>query len=254
LQISCLTIKNFRGIKNATIHSPQHAVLIGDNNTGKTTILEAIDLVLGPDRLNRTPPIDEHDFYQGKYRAAPPLPPAPTIPPPPPSANASLPAAPPALAIPADPPKIEIEVTISHLTPEQKAKFVDYVEFWDSGNCTLYQTAHPAGVDAPTITEALRVTFIGCYDAEEDDFEGKTLLHAQFVGKSHAGPVLQKTQTDLWLSLPALSADRLARAQPRTRQSARHRSSAKRSEAADVGRHSRACFKNRFCLKLGTYV
>jgi hypothetical protein len=165
LQISCLTIKNFRGIKNATIHPPQHAVLLGDNNTGKTTILEAIDLVLGPDRLNRTPPIDEHDFYQGKYRAAPPLPPAPTIPPPPPAANAGLPAA---------PPKIEIEVTISHLTPEQKAKFVDYVEFWDSGNCTLYQIAQPADVDAPTITEALRVTFVGCYDAEEDDFEGKT--------------------------------------------------------------------------------
>lgn len=175
LQISCLTIKNFRGIKNATIHPPQHAVLLGDNNTGKTTILEAIDLVLGPDRLNRTPPIDEHDFYQGKYRAAPPPPPAPAILPPPPAANASFSAAIPAPPVtPADSPKIEIEVTISHLTPEQKAKFVDYVEFWDSANCALYQTAQPAGVDAPTITEALRVTFIGCYDADEDDFEGKT--------------------------------------------------------------------------------
>jgi putative ATP-dependent endonuclease of the OLD family len=175
LQICCLTIKNFRGIKNATIYPPQHAVLLGDNNTGKTTILEAIDLVLGPDRLNRTPPIDEHDFYQGKYLAATPAPIAPTIPTPPAAANASLPPAIPAsLVTPGEPPKIEIEVTISHLTPEQKAKFVDYVEFWDLAKCALYQIAQPAGVDAATITEALRVTFIGCYDAEEDDFEGKT--------------------------------------------------------------------------------
>jgi putative ATP-dependent endonuclease of OLD family len=48
---------------------PHHAVLIGDNNTGKTTLLESLDLALGPDRLNRTPPIDEHDFYEGRYLA-----------------------------------------------------------------------------------------------------------------------------------------------------------------------------------------
>ncbi|WP_211256445.1 ATP-dependent nuclease [Edaphobacter aggregans] len=123
MQICCLTIKNFRGIKNATIYPPQHAVLLGDNNTGKTTILEAIDLALGPDRLNRTPPIDEHDFYQGKYLAATSVPPAPAIPSPPPFVNANLP---PTLPAPfltsAEPPKIEIEVTISHLTQEQKAR------------------------------------------------------------------------------------------------------------------------------------
>src|SRR3546814_11905350 len=64
-----LNINNFRGIKVATVLLPKHAVLIGDNNTGKTTFLEALDLVLGPDRLNRQPPIDEHDFFQGKYVA-----------------------------------------------------------------------------------------------------------------------------------------------------------------------------------------
>ncbi len=53
----------------ATVLLPRHAVLIGDNNTGKTTLLEALDLVLGPDRLNRQPPIDEHDFFRGNYLA-----------------------------------------------------------------------------------------------------------------------------------------------------------------------------------------
>ena len=67
MHISRLIINNFHGIRYANIILPKHTVLIGDNNSGKTTILEAVDLVLGPDRLNRIPPINEHDFYQGKY-------------------------------------------------------------------------------------------------------------------------------------------------------------------------------------------
>ena len=59
-------ITNFRGIQSATLLLPKHGVLIGDNNTGKTTIFEALDLVLGVDRLNRQPAVDEHDFFRGK--------------------------------------------------------------------------------------------------------------------------------------------------------------------------------------------
>ena len=46
MQIRKIDIKNFRGIKNASVLLPKHAVMIGDNNTGKTSVLEAIDLVL----------------------------------------------------------------------------------------------------------------------------------------------------------------------------------------------------------------
>ncbi len=65
MQITKISIHNFRGVKSAEILLPKHAVLIGDNNIGKSTILEAIDLVLGPERLNRFPPVDEHDFMSG---------------------------------------------------------------------------------------------------------------------------------------------------------------------------------------------
>ncbi|MBK8908674.1 MAG: AAA family ATPase [Rhodospirillales bacterium] len=65
MKVCRLRIANFRGVKSAIILLPKHAVLIGDNNTGKTALFEALDLVLGPDRLNRQPPIDEHDFFQG---------------------------------------------------------------------------------------------------------------------------------------------------------------------------------------------
>ncbi|MBY3043687.1 ATP-binding protein [Rhizobium leguminosarum] len=66
MKIFAVSIDNFRGIRTAKIKLPAHGVLIGDNNTEKSSVLEAIDLVLGPDRLNRRPPVDEHDFYLGR--------------------------------------------------------------------------------------------------------------------------------------------------------------------------------------------
>jgi len=183
MKVCRLNVANFRGVKSATILLPKHAVLIGDNNTGKTTLLEALDLVLGPDRLNRQPPIDEHDFFQGKYlaKAADAGGEAAEDE----GADAQPDAAKPELAgeggageagaaAAADAPRIEIEVAIADLTEEQKAKFGDYTEFWDAATDTFYDEANPTGVDAAHITEALRVTFHGWYDSEEDDFEGKT--------------------------------------------------------------------------------
>lgn len=67
MKIAHLIIENFRGIQSAELLFPDHVVLIGDNNTGKSTLLEAIDLALGPDRLSGRSPIDEHDFYSGDY-------------------------------------------------------------------------------------------------------------------------------------------------------------------------------------------
>lgn len=167
-----IKIENFRGIHRATLLLPKHAVLIGDNNTGKTTVLEALDLALGPDRLNRRPPIDEHDFFRGAYtltsHAVPaeggneaagggdPGPPAD-------EAKAAVEA-----------PRVEIEVTVADLTEEQMGRFGHYTEFWDAATDTFYEEPNPAGIDAANITEALRVTFHGWYDEDEDDFEGKT--------------------------------------------------------------------------------
>ncbi|MBP0596212.1 AAA family ATPase [Paraburkholderia sp. LEh10] len=67
MRIARLCIENFRGIRHATLLLPKHEILIGDNNTGRTTALEALDLALGPERLHRVPPISEHDFYNGHY-------------------------------------------------------------------------------------------------------------------------------------------------------------------------------------------
>jgi len=178
MRVARLTVNNFRGIRESVLFLPNHGVLIGDNNTGKTSILEALDLVLGPDRLSRKPPIDEHDFYRGEYAVN-------------------------TLSTPvagggdggeagvnvatsgefstdgsdgsrADAPRIDIEAVITDLTEEQKARFGDYIEFWDSKTDTFYDSPEPAGVDLYHIAEALRITFLGWYDEEEDDFDAKT--------------------------------------------------------------------------------
>ncbi|WP_170429806.1 ATP-dependent nuclease [Ruegeria arenilitoris] len=171
-------IEHFRGIKSADILLPDHGVLIGDNNTGKTTVFEALDLALGPDRLNRFPPIDEHDFYQSHYF----------------NAVASqedqtedvqnsdgegseqdvVEDSQEGIDVVVEQPRIEIEVTVSDLSDDQKSHFNDYIEFWDSDADEFYVEDNPEGVDPANISEALRITFLGWYDPDDDDFVGKT--------------------------------------------------------------------------------
>lgn len=168
MRVHSLSVTNFRGIKSATICLPAHAVLIGDNNTGKSSVLEAIDLVLGPDRLSRRPPVDEHDFFEGRYLA-----PATAV------AEADHDGQPPVEAAGnplADsvPPRIEIEVTITDLSEEQLARFGGRIEWLTTADGTLFVEANPAGIDAAAVVAALRVTFIGQYDPDDDDFTGAT--------------------------------------------------------------------------------
>ncbi len=170
-----LQISNFRGIRSADLLLPQHAVLVGDSNTGKTTLLEAVDLVLGPDRLSRRPPIDEHDFFQGLYRvnsAAEELTGCTRS-----DAESDSAEVAPDSEIQvagSEVTRIEIDVTIVNLGDEQKARFGDYIEFWDSNKEEIYDRPEVSGIDQAHVTEALRVSFHGWYDEEEDDFEGVT--------------------------------------------------------------------------------
>ena len=100
--VAQVRIKNFRGIAEGKLTLPGHAVLIGDDNSGKSSVIEAIDLALGPDRTNRTAAIDEHDFYAGRY-----------------------------LELEGNAIPIEIEVMIVDLSPEQVRHFKGNLEFWD---------------------------------------------------------------------------------------------------------------------------
>lgn len=145
MRIAKVIIKNFRGIKNGEILFPNHGVLVGDNNTGKSTILEAIDLVLGPDRMKRSPIIDEHDFYAGDY-----------------------------LDTDKKPIEISSEVIVVDLSVDQEIYFRDNLEWWNKNTSTLLTEPPAEQTDSDDTISALRVKFVGLYNEEEDDFTGDT--------------------------------------------------------------------------------
>jgi putative ATP-dependent endonuclease of the OLD family len=61
MKIADLKICNFRGVQSAHLKFADHTVLIGPNNCGKSTVIEALALLLGRDRLVRD--MTEHDFF-----------------------------------------------------------------------------------------------------------------------------------------------------------------------------------------------
>lgn len=147
MKIVQVKVANFRGIAQGTVHLDGHSVLVGDNNAGKSTLLEAIDLVLGPERLSRRPVVDEHDFYAGQY-----------------------------LSAEGRPILLGVEVIIADLNEEQLRHFRDHLEWWDTNAKTLLAGPPVEGTDAAGVGPALRVFFRGAYDAEEDDFLGNTFF------------------------------------------------------------------------------
>ena len=114
MKIVTLKIDNFRGIKNCEIFFPDHSVLVGDNNSGKSTILEAIDLVLGPERMARYPVIDEHDFYAGEYIKE--------------GEREFV--------------VINVEVVIIDLSEEQQRHFRNHIEWWNTNENKLIGNLH----------------------------------------------------------------------------------------------------------------
>jgi putative ATP-dependent endonuclease of OLD family len=146
VRIARIHIENFRGIRLADFHTGGTTVLLGDNNTGKSTIFEAIELALGPDRLARTQAIDEHDFYGGAYLAQ--------------EDQAA--------------PKIVVEVVVVGLDDQHCTKFRNNLEFWRQSDRSLIGPGDGIAAGQVGIEQAIRIRFDGAYDVENDDFTAKT--------------------------------------------------------------------------------
>lgn len=61
MRVAKLEIENFRGIRQGEVRFSSHTVLVGPNNCGKTTVIEALALLFGRDRMIRR--LTEHDFF-----------------------------------------------------------------------------------------------------------------------------------------------------------------------------------------------
>lgn len=63
MQLSNLEICNFRGITSISIPLDSTTVLIGENNTGKTSVLDALHLCMNRGMNRRAVPFSEYDYH-----------------------------------------------------------------------------------------------------------------------------------------------------------------------------------------------
>ncbi len=69
MRLSTLKIEKFRGIDSVEIHLDRDVtVLVGENNTGKTSVLEALRLCLDVVKSDKTCNFSEYDFYRDEQR------------------------------------------------------------------------------------------------------------------------------------------------------------------------------------------
>ncbi|PIZ93264.1 MAG: ATP-dependent endonuclease [Candidatus Magasanikbacteria bacterium CG_4_10_14_0_2_um_filter_41_10] len=143
MQVSYLKIQNFRGIKYTELFFNGHTLLVGKNNVGKSSICEALDLLLGPDRLSRS--INEYDFYNAKY-----------------------------LTKEGELVPIVIEAVLTDLSEEAHGIFSRHLEFWNKDERRVLSSGEIDLTSDENVLPCLRLHFKGLYDAEEDEFSAKT--------------------------------------------------------------------------------
>jgi len=151
MKVVRLSISNFRGIKSAELLFEGHTLFVGSNNVGKSTLCEALDLVLGPDRLNRQQAIDEFDFYNAEYLAKPVVPEGPRT-----------------------PIRLRIEVVLIEPGLGVQNKCGGHLEFWHLAERRLLNPGELALANPPASVPCLRLETLGEYDPEEDEFVAKT--------------------------------------------------------------------------------
>jgi putative ATP-dependent endonuclease of OLD family len=178
MKIERIRISNFRTIKELQLFPGKYIALLGPNNTGKTAVLEGLNLLLNPEFAMRSTTIDENDFFGRMYtgpdksQAALPLgaPPTPAVP------DDVRTESPQQSATEATFPTIAIEAVLAGLTAEQEDFFRDYLVPWRPEIREVTETTEQ-GVD-PFLgaATAIRVAFEGRYNPADDDFICRTFF------------------------------------------------------------------------------
>lgn len=166
MKVRRVRLQNFRGVRDGTVHLHEHALLVGLNSVGKSTVCEALDLVLGPERMFRRPVIDEYDLYGAQYV----------------DVDGAL-------------PEVRIDVVLTDLPAEAERRFRGHLRRWSDDLNGFADTAADS-VEAADLGEwCLPLVFLGRFDPGEEDFTAGTFF-------AHPEPV----SDDLTAETPELGA------------------------------------------------
>jgi putative ATP-dependent endonuclease of OLD family len=145
MKVRRLELSNFRGVEAGAVNLRGNTLLVGGNNAGKSTVCEALDLLLGPERLYRRPAIDEHDFHRDRYL----LPDGDVVP-------------------------IELRCVLTDLPAEAQRRFGNHCRRWHLRDSSFVDEGDEA--DGDGVVWALPILFRARYDSAEDDFEAETFF------------------------------------------------------------------------------
>lgn len=150
MKVRRVSITNFRGVQAGYVLLDSRSLLVGGNAVGKSTICEALDLVLGLERLYRRPIIDEYDFYRANYRSIEPE-------------SALF-------------PEVRIEVVLTDLSDVAARRFRGHLRPWSVEGNDFAPPVIDGAIELADGEWCLPIVFIGRFNAEDDDFEGNTFF------------------------------------------------------------------------------
>ena len=141
MKIAQIKISNYRCIKSLDFIPSIHNILIGRVNSGKSTILRALSLVLDPDIGRRYRFIEDLDFFEGKT-----------------------------LDDEGNPIPIKIEVTLSDCSSDERNQFFECWEPWDTQENKMISDSDDISIfDDPRYVFAFRIAFEAKYDKNEKE-------------------------------------------------------------------------------------
>ncbi|WP_326726430.1 AAA family ATPase [Streptomyces phaeochromogenes] len=119
MKVRRLKLQNFRGVSGGTVLLDKQSSLVGANSVGKSTVCEALDLILAPERMLRRTVIDEFDFYAARYQEQ----------------QGEL-------------PEIRLEAVLTDLSPEAQRRFGAHLRRWGNQSRNFMDTASGAISDS----------------------------------------------------------------------------------------------------------
>jgi putative ATP-dependent endonuclease of OLD family len=148
MRVRRVAMRHFRGVRTGTVLLEGNALLVGGNSVGKSTVCEALELVLGPERMFRRPVIDEYDFYAARYQEV----------------DGVL-------------PEMRVEVVLTELAPEAMRRFRSHLRRWSAQRSDFAEPSlQESGVEGEEGEWCLPLVFQGRFNPAEDDFEGGTFF------------------------------------------------------------------------------